>query len=282
MVLFVGTYLAIANVCTKLNIHRQMTMINTKFKNNYLENIFLVVQRSYKVDNDIDLLVWLQNSVSEYIPHDMLLAVSGDFDPQATESKFHYDVVSNIGGISSQSAMALSAEMKDCVTYLYRLWLNNDCHWYALNHIKETEFYNIFKTVYPEQSHELNSLLVYGVNGFYAGNVCMYILFSKQNAFEVQNESLKLLMPHVDHTLRRIQHVDYLNPSIRTEVPVSLSSLSLRELEVINWIKYGKTNQEIAQILNISQNTVKSHLKRIFQKLNIGRRAQAVALLLSQ
>jgi RNA polymerase sigma factor (sigma-70 family) len=58
-----------------------------------------------------------------------------------------------------------------------------------------------------------------------------------------------------------------------------MSSLTDRELEVIEWIKAGKTNQEIAAILNITQNTVKSHLKRIYHKLNVSKRAQAVALL---
>jgi RNA polymerase sigma factor (sigma-70 family) len=58
-----------------------------------------------------------------------------------------------------------------------------------------------------------------------------------------------------------------------------MSSLTERELEVIEWIKAGKTNQEIAAILNITQNTVKSHLKRIYNKLNVSKRAQAVALL---
>jgi DNA-binding CsgD family transcriptional regulator len=53
----------------------------------------------------------------------------------------------------------------------------------------------------------------------------------------------------------------------------------VRELEVIHWIKSGKTNQEIGVILAISQNTVKSHVKRVFQKLNVTKRAQAIAML---
>jgi len=257
-------------------------MTNTKIKDDYWKNIFSVIQRSYKIDKHIDFFVWLQNSVSEFIPHDMLLAVWGDFSDQSADRKFYYGVTSNVDGMSTQGVIDASAAVNDCVAYLYQLWLNNDRHWYTLNHTKETQFYSMFKTVFPTQSHELNSLLVYSVSDFRSGNECLYIFFSKQNAFEVQNVAMNLLMPHIDHTLRKIQHLDYLNPAFKTEVPMSLSSLSLRELEVVNWIRFGKTNQEIAQILNISQNTVKSHLKRIFQKLNVGRRAQAVALLVSQ
>ncbi|MES1987437.1 MAG: helix-turn-helix transcriptional regulator, partial [Pseudomonadota bacterium] len=49
--------------------------------------------------------------------------------------------------------------------------------------------------------------------------------------------------------------------------------------EIIDWVKQGKTDGEIAIILSISQNTVKSHLKHVFEKLNVTRRAQAVAKL---
>lgn len=257
-------------------------MTNTKNKVNNLEDIFSVIEHSSKIDKHSDFLAWLKDSISELMPHDMLLAVSGDFNNQNTDCKFHYDVVSNLNGIKTHGTMFSSAEMKDCMTYLHRLWLNNDCHWFALNHFEEKQFYSMFASVFPTQSHALSSLLVYGVSDFHSGNVCLYIFSSQQNIFEAQNELISLLMPHVDHALRRVLHLDYLNPSFKSEVPESLSSLSSRELEVINWIKFGKTNQEIAQILNISQNTVKSHLKRIFQKLNIGRRAQAVALLVRQ
>jgi DNA-binding CsgD family transcriptional regulator len=45
----------------------------------------------------------------------------------------------------------------------------------------------------------------------------------------------------------------------------------------LHWFKTGKTNFEIGMILTISPNTVKNHLKRIFQKLDVSCRAQAVA-----
>ena len=58
-------------------------------------------------------------------------------------------------------------------------------------------------------------------------------------------------------------------------------ALSERELQIIRWVRAGKTNQEIGAILFISQNTVKSHLKRIFNKLNVTTRAQAVGKFLN-
>jgi len=54
-------------------------------------------------------------------------------------------------------------------------------------------------------------------------------------------------------------------------------SLSAREGEILNLIAQGRFNKEIARILTIAPETVKSHLKHIFTKLNVERRAQAVS-----
>jgi DNA-binding CsgD family transcriptional regulator len=57
------------------------------------------------------------------------------------------------------------------------------------------------------------------------------------------------------------------------------SPLSGRELEVMQWVKMGKTNSEIAMILNLSTFTVKNHMRRIYKKLDVLNRAQAVGSL---
>ena len=53
--------------------------------------------------------------------------------------------------------------------------------------------------------------------------------------------------------------------------------LSVREGEILNLIAQGRSNKEIARFLTIAPETVKSHLKHIFTKLNVERRAQAVS-----
>ena len=49
-------------------------------------------------------------------------------------------------------------------------------------------------------------------------------------------------------------------------------ALTKRELEIVRWVGQGMTNKEIARKLTISDTTVKTHLHRIFSKLNIKRR----------
>lgn len=56
-----------------------------------------------------------------------------------------------------------------------------------------------------------------------------------------------------------------------------LSALTEREREVLNLLAQGLTNKEIAEKLVITTNTVKRHLKAIFEKLNVHTRSAATA-----
>jgi two-component system, NarL family, response regulator DevR len=60
--------------------------------------------------------------------------------------------------------------------------------------------------------------------------------------------------------------------------PAGQQSLSPQEQRIVALVAEGKTNKEIAQELQLSPNTVKNYLSNAFQKLQITRRAQAVAL----
>lgn len=66
------------------------------------------------------------------------------------------------------------------------------------------------------------------------------------------------------------------SPEEGQETP--LLPLSRREREVLAWLRHGKSNWEIARILEISERTVKFHVASIMRKLNAVTRTQAVAL----
>ena len=54
--------------------------------------------------------------------------------------------------------------------------------------------------------------------------------------------------------------------------------LTLREAEVLLWITHGKSNKEIAEILEMSPRTVNKHLEQIFNKLGIENRTAAATM----
>lgn len=58
-------------------------------------------------------------------------------------------------------------------------------------------------------------------------------------------------------------------------------SVTTREADVLLWIAKGKTNREIAQILNMSPRTVNKHLEQIFRKLGVENRTAAAAIVIN-
>jgi DNA-binding NarL/FixJ family response regulator len=58
--------------------------------------------------------------------------------------------------------------------------------------------------------------------------------------------------------------------------PSSLPVLTERERDVLHLVAAGRLNKEIAAELNIASNTVNTHLKSIYEKLNVHNRTEAV------
>jgi DNA-binding CsgD family transcriptional regulator len=65
---------------------------------------------------------------------------------------------------------------------------------------------------------------------------------------------------------------------VRDEHKVESLGITPRELEVLELIAAGLSNREIAERVHVSENTVKTHSSRVFDKLGARRRTQAVQL----
>jgi len=59
-----------------------------------------------------------------------------------------------------------------------------------------------------------------------------------------------------------------------------LSTLTRREMEVLSDLSSGRTNKQIARDLGVSLNTIKFHVRNLFQKLGVNSRSQAISLYL--
>ncbi len=67
-------------------------------------------------------------------------------------------------------------------------------------------------------------------------------------------------------------------PFVRNQARVDQLGLTPRELDILEAMAAGLSNREIAERLFVSENTVKTHAGRVFDKLAAKRRTQAVQL----
>jgi formate hydrogenlyase transcriptional activator len=90
---------------------------------------------------------------------------------------------------------------------------------------------------------------------------------------------------HIEEVVARVENVIRLNQKIQQKQSVSAQEiaekidayqLSERELGIFKLYALGKQRNEIAQALFISENTVKTYLRRLFTKLKVNNRTQVI------
>jgi LuxR family maltose regulon positive regulatory protein len=82
---------------------------------------------------------------------------------------------------------------------------------------------------------------------------------------------------YVDQLLQAFQQEPFAAPRKDPASAALADQLSEREIEVLQLLEEGLSNQEIASRLYITLNTVKAHLKSIYGKLDVKNRVQAIA-----
>ena len=88
---------------------------------------------------------------------------------------------------------------------------------------------------------------------------------------------LKLTKPKETIVIREVP-VPAGGPFELNEKKLEELAITSRELEILQLIAEGLSNREIAERLFVSENTVKTHSSRVFDKLGARRRTQAVQL----
>ena len=84
--------------------------------------------------------------------------------------------------------------------------------------------------------------------------------------------------PHIaEQVLKEFQEY-----SLKDEAEELLSPLTPRETEILQYIAEGLLNKQIANVLGISEQTIKNHVTSILRKLNANARTEAVVLALKQ
>jgi LuxR family transcriptional regulator, quorum-sensing system regulator CviR len=122
---------------------------------------------------------------------------------------------------------------------------------------------------------DLRNTIAHGVLDL-GGLFSSFFIFSRMPGEIGQEHAflMKLLTPHLHFALVRVLATvdDYPGSPGKNR-----KALSERQREILHWLQEGKTNWEIAKILDLTELNVKYHIDQIFLKLEVRSRAHAVA-----
>ena len=246
--------------------------IHTQVEAPHWERLLDVIQRSRSIARHVDFFMWLQKGVAQFLPHDVLVAVWGDFEA----GQLHYDMAA-VDPEMHARRVAICGDLGPMMQGLFRRWHELGEHCFTINKFEFAAGATRDCPTSISGLEQMRSMLVHGVRDKRGKNDCLYAFLDQRPTFEAQRSVVDLLIPHIDGALRRVECLAPV-PCDETDTFQRLpEDISEREREIMTWVRFGKTNHEIGILLNISPNTVKNHLKRIFQKLDVSSRAQAVA-----
>ncbi len=241
-----------------------------------LGRYFKVVQEAVDIRSHYELLQWLQGDLQSFLPHEIMIAAWGDFHL----GLIRHDIVSNLPGIRTDHFSP--QHLHPCLIKMFNHWISADKKTFSLAADKTGVMLgeNGIECELGDGLKEMRSTLIHGISDERGRHDCLYAMLSTQAVYDERAENaLQIMLPYIDTALRQVA------PPVRQGVKLQPQNtvpgsgdelLSLREMEIMNWVRMGKTNSEIGQILDISAFTVKNHMQRIFKKLGAYNRTQAV------
>lgn len=122
-----------------------------------------------------------------------------------------------------------------------------------------------------EDADDLKEAFVLGARGYLVKNIDADYLVSSIRKI-VAGESV--MSPEM--TSKFVNGIRAKNLSLMPEVrPETVRSLTERERQILGCLAQGASNREMAQMLNMSESTVKAHLQRIMRRFDFSSRVQA-------
>lgn len=248
-----------------------------------------IITEAIEIRSHEQFLFWAQGALQKFLPHDVMIAAWGDF----SLGIIYYDIISSIPG--ARTHLMQEKEMAAFLKRLYFYWASKDktpSHVVAERTVIRCREIRDCKLRSHMQS--MKTALVHAIKDVRGGSDSFYVLLSsKATVTPKTKQTFHQILPYLDATLRQIEHlphhdpVDYEEPDEEVIIEHGLTiesalKLSDRESEIMGWVCLGKTNDEIGSILRISTFTVKNHLQRIFKKLQVVNRSQAVAMIRGQ
>lgn len=236
-----------------------------------------VIQDTLNIKTHFELFIWLQGKAQTFLPHEILISAWGDF----SLGHICFDIVSAHPLLRTQNISENTLTPQ--IIQLFERWHTqgksaqiigfNDGIFDEKSLFKDLETHSEFTSF---RFSEMKHVILHGLKDSRGGQDCLYILMNRSNIPTYTKKALEILMPPIDCAFRRIDQLEDTQPK-HGDLSNLGEPLTIREVEIMEHLREGKTNREIAQLLDISTFTVKNHLQHIYGKLNAINRSQAVS-----
>ena len=240
----------------------------------HLQRYARIIQEGIAVRSHFDLLKWLQGEMQHYLPHEIMLAAWGDFE----SNLIRHDIVSTLPGV--RTGYSNPTRFSPLLGKLYSYWVEQGKASHTLDIGTSGLLFEGWRLQCSlgRALQGMRSSLLHGISDRRGHHDCLYVIFSSKDKPDSSTLSaMEILLPYLDTALRSVTPLPH-HTSLLADLPESEDhGLSGRESEIMDWVKMGKTNAEIGSILSISAFTVKNHMQRIFKKLDVYNRMQAVS-----
>lgn len=241
-------------------------------------NFFDLVHESLRVRSHFEFMLWSQGNLQQFLPHDIMIAAWGDF----SQGIISVDIVSPLPDVHGSAEQ--NAKLIPLLKRLFDYWAEHSCAPFtvSMKHgLSEKDPFGYEQL--GGSFRQMKSAVVHAIKDKRGRHDCLYLVLSKsETPAPSSRRMLETLVPYIDCMLRQIGQPGQVNKPSETSLQLTedgQEALSAREQEIMEWVRKGKTNFEIGMILDISAFTVKNHLQRIFKKLDVLNRTQAVAKL---
>ena len=235
---------------------------------NEVKMLMAVVGSSLNIKNTQQFLEWAQRDLQNIFPHEIMISFMKDFlNGRVYKNKFCSIYVSSD---LFESVLCGDDGVMDRVMAIWRRSLAP-----CLIDASLIRTYDEESIISIMRKYELNNIASHGmhdVNGEILSFFCFMRIPGDIN--ERHAYLLEMLTPYVHKALIHAMASDHANEKA---IQCYGDLITHREKEILTWVKVGKSNWEIAIILDISPRTVKNHVCNIIKKMSAQNRGHAVA-----
>jgi transcriptional regulator EpsA len=235
-----------------------------------MERLLINFETSVKVRRRHQLYLWTQGVLQSFLPHETLLCGLGS----ASNPNLRTEICSRAVIDEAQVADYCNGE-RSLLLHMASFWTESSCAPVTITATDSHPLALRLRQAGIERAacHGMPEFSAASRKHASAGSFFVF-LHMPQAALPRYKYLLDLMLPHLHVALMHVCNSEGTDMSFEK---MSEPALSERERQVLQWVRQGKTNHEIGQILSISPLTVKNHVQKILRKLNVSNRAQAAA-----